>query len=516
MRTKSIICILAASLTLASCNDWLNVTSSNQVSDARLFSTRTGFLEALSGIYIDMASTDNYGMNDTWYAMDLCCMPYASTSNNYYTDLQEHRYTNSRIYPIIHSIWQGGYNVIANVNKTLAELEAHPEIVTDELERNLIHGELLGIRAYMHFDLMKMFGASSWTGEKASLLTIPYVRTYSKDPEVQRSYTATLELLHEDIAAALVLLEKDPVRGEVSSDFQEGPNVDGYWNNRNKHLNYIALKALLARVLVWEDKWDEAAVAAQEVIDEAFACSLVSWFDAEEMVKKTSSDLVDWTMSTEHIFCLESTDMYNTVTINFAAGSTSTDASIKFDTSDVDGWLFPKALIILGDLSPVEDVRGPALMLSYTNTGYAINKYYTSTSYPTEYRNKIPMIRLPEMYYIIAEKALRDDDAKAFYDALNAVRSHRGISAPLEESAYSDDSVLSPSEMRWQGGSYQLYAEYLKEFVGEGQAFYFIKRFMPYSMEVKHTSVSYIYTDWRTLTFPYPVEETTYGRVQEL
>ncbi len=494
--------LIAGMLLLTACNDWLNVTSSNQISDERLFSTRTGFLEALSGVYIDMASASNYGMNASWYVLDLASMPYASTVSDYYTDLQDHKFSTSRVAPLIRSIWQGGYHVIANANKILAELQEHPDVVSDALERDLIRGELLAIRAYVHFDLMNAFGAVSWTGDNASLLTIPYVRTYSKDPEIQRSYAATLELLYADLDEAIRLLEKDPVRGEVSEDFLAGPNVDGYWNNRNKHLNYLAAKALKTRVLVREDRWDEAAALAQEVIDESFACGLVSWFDADEMVKKTASNQVDWTMSTEQIFCLEATDMYTNTGLHFKSTTTSTDVSIQLDKTAVENWLFNPAFP--GDLSPVEDVRGPSLMLSYGLSGYAINKYYTSTDYPAQYRNRIPMIRLPELYFLLAEYALRKGDEAGFDAAVSEVRMHRGITSPY-----------TPAFNRMQG----LVEEWIKEFVGEGRFFSFIKRYMYWYRSTQEHAIWINVTHverFEGLVLPYPVEEEAYGRKQEL
>ena len=96
-------------------------------------------------------------------------------------------YTTSVAVPSLEQMWQGGYNIIANANKVLQELENGRSVVTDDYEYNLIKGELLGIRAYVHFDLLRMFGPSTWLGDNASKLVVPYVRSYSSAPEVQRT-----------------------------------------------------------------------------------------------------------------------------------------------------------------------------------------------------------------------------------------------------------------------------------------------------------------------------------------
>jgi len=81
---------------LQSCDKWLEATSSSQISDEQLFATRSGFHEALSGIYLNMGSTAAYGADYTYLVNDLVCFPYVSVANNsLYRMLQQHQYTNS-------------------------------------------------------------------------------------------------------------------------------------------------------------------------------------------------------------------------------------------------------------------------------------------------------------------------------------------------------------------------------------------------------------------------------------
>jgi len=76
----------------------------------------------------------------------------------------------------------------------------------------------------------------------------------------------------------------------------------------------------------------------------------------------------------------------------------------------------------------------------------------------------MPLIKLPEMYYIAAEHYWATEDLEQAIGYLNTVRSSRGILDPIP--------LDSDSETVWE----ELKKEYRKEFISEGQLFYFYKR----------------------------------------
>lgn len=71
MKTYKIIILLAIGLTLVSCNDWLDVEPNTEMDRNELFKNEAGFADAMSGIYVNMASDTLYGKNMTWYMMEL-------------------------------------------------------------------------------------------------------------------------------------------------------------------------------------------------------------------------------------------------------------------------------------------------------------------------------------------------------------------------------------------------------------------------------------------------------------
>ena len=55
------------------------------------------------------------------------------------------------------SIWEKSYNLIANINKLLENCEKYRDVLSDEYYQ-LIKGEALALRAYLHFDIFRLFG----------------------------------------------------------------------------------------------------------------------------------------------------------------------------------------------------------------------------------------------------------------------------------------------------------------------------------------------------------------------
>ena len=506
-KIKTSALLLALAITLTGCEKWLEATSSSQISGEQLFSERTGFHEALSGVYLLMGDFNCYGGCYTWYVNELTASPLVRQNGAVYSDLQNQRYNTTYTTPIFKSMWQSGYNVIANANKILLELENHRDVVTDDMEYSLLRGELLAIRAYVHFDIIKMFGLSSWSGENAGKLTVPYVTVYEKEPTVQRTYAETIDLLNADIDEAISLLAVDPVRGNVPEGFDEALNADGFWNNRTLHLNWYAVRALKARVLMWQEKYDEAAALAKEILDESLEKGVVSWTDPVEQLNIPDRDLRDMTFSSEHLFSLQVMDYYDIVQPYFFAGSNAHSNTIVL-SQEVVSFLYQTTYIYEGDeyITLVGDIRGPALMLNLGPTGYVIYKYYSSSSSP--FRNRQPMIRISELCMICAEVAIRKNDLNAAADYINMVHAHRGI----EDLVRPDNSSLGRQAPIF------LWEELVREFICEGQLYHFYKRCAQWVRDVVH-SWEGLEELWpvnpRDLVYPYPTEETSYGHIQE-
>lgn len=499
---KRIIIIIAAFTAIlasaTSCEEWLEATASTKLPAGKMFETRGGFCDALSGVYINMGgnTSGTYHSYWTWNYADMVAYPYVYSSSALMKIVQLHSYQEKRMELAILAMWRMQYNSIANINLALESLDAvaDPGAVFHSAEEyNLIKGEFLGLRAYLHFDLMRLFGIADFSGENLSKLTIPYVTSFTKEPTPQKSYSDTFGMILSDIEEALSLMEEsDPVAGKIDSNVLKSMNEDGYWNDRYYHLNYYAIKALAARVYQWKGDLSKAAEYASDAIDGALGSGLVSWVNVESILSDSQDDMKDWSFSTEHIFSLQVMKLTEDASMLFI--TTGSTAEYIISQELVDNILFVRQDPETGSLAGTEDLRGPAFMLKFTAQGYKSYKLYAGNGSP--FRNHMPMLKISEMYYILAENAIASGDNAAAIGILNEVRSHRGISDDLPSDTDAADVLMK---------------EYYREFINEGQLIYWLKH-----NNVKESLLPSFKVSADELIFPYPTDEINYGRVQEL
>jgi hypothetical protein len=107
------------------------------------------------------------------------------------------------------------------------------------------------------------------------------------------------------------------------------------------------------------------------------------------------------------------------------------------------------------------DIRFNTLLEQQT-LGYISIKLYQSSNLNNN--NLMPLIKIPEMYYIATEYYLDNGQVATAIDLLDTVRGSRGIIEELDE-ASTEEEVRE-----------ELFKEYRKEYVSEGQLFFYYKR----------------------------------------
>ena len=204
---KLLSILLISSLLLSSCNKWLDVTAQTDISSDMEFETEAGFRDALIGVYLQLTHKSNYGQDKTWYFMDILCQPYkpfsASLAPNQ-ANIQARKYEDIRVKNLIDDMWKQAYVAVANINNALDYLELRKSDL-NPINYALIKGELLGLRAFIHFDLLRQFGYGNLGNDREVMEkpTIPYVIDYSKDYTDQLSYSQTINLMLNDIEESL-------------------------------------------------------------------------------------------------------------------------------------------------------------------------------------------------------------------------------------------------------------------------------------------------------------------------
>ncbi|WEK17526.1 MAG: RagB/SusD family nutrient uptake outer membrane protein [Candidatus Pedobacter colombiensis] len=440
MKTKLLVLRTTLSfllpLTLLSCNKWLDVKPDSQVKDTELFSTETGFKEALSGVYSSLTYEPLYGRELTFGLMGVLSYEWDYASSNYDSDKTYTYKTNTNSLNRIDAIWNGLYNSVANDNKILEEIDGKKSLFTGD-NYSIIKGESLALRAFIHFDLLRTFGASY--EENPAKISIPYVTASSKKIFPQLKVSEVLDQVIADLKVAEELLKVDPIltgRAVTTAD------DNGYLINRQVHLNYYAVKGLLARVYLYKKDYVNALANALVVMQ----TTKFPWVTQASLANR---DIADLTFSTEHLFAL------NVVRMKLISDNafTSTGSSTFYIT---------RASLLDYYNSSQQDYRFLFHFTVNNDGNYYLNKYtqLTSANWPASYKNKLPLLKLSEMYFIAAE-CLKNTNYPQAVTYINAVRNARGLAASsIAEADF--ETVLA--------------AEYRKEFIAEGQLFFYHKR----------------------------------------
>lgn len=453
IKIQNILLGLFGFFSLTSCEpEWLEETTSLQIRAEEQFKSEEGYKDALIGVYIGMTSPNLYAKDLTWNLVDILGQQHADLPGlALYSDVQQFEYRTNLSTPQIDGIWQKAYNTIANINIALDYMDQNSEVL-HPLNYNLIKGELLGLRAFLHFDLLRLYGIEGMSNQNVSgELAIPYVLDYSKDITPQLTYAETFNLMETDIQESLELLQSDPIYSDANldSDEFEEINRDNFYDNREQRMNYYAVKALQARMLQWQggtENLSEARLAAQEVIDEApFA-----------LVNSESYNVSnDPILYPEILFSLDVTGLADLANPYFDASS-NTNYDALFYTEAMATDIFETENVNIG----VADVRYNTMLTGQTRGLVSTKIIQRSSAYP----NQVPLIKLPEMYYVAAEAYISSGELDKAAQYLNDVRASRGILEPVAD-------TLSGEEMELE-----LMKEYRKEFISEGQLFYFYKR----------------------------------------
>ena len=165
-----IIVTFASVVSLPSCSNWLDVTPNTDLPAKELFTTENGFKSALAGLYILMTEEDTYGKNLSFGLTEQLAQMYDKIPDGttdrksvYIYDRETSGAYNTK--GVLANTWRAQYNAIANANNLLKWWELNGEVVLlDSTVRNMIRGEALALRAFLHFDLLRGWGPMDYAG----------------------------------------------------------------------------------------------------------------------------------------------------------------------------------------------------------------------------------------------------------------------------------------------------------------------------------------------------------------
>src|SRR5690606_14294342 len=152
-----------------------------------------------------MANTSLYGGQLTMSFLDVLAQQYSCQTlpSHIFYQASVYNYDDGPVKLRIDSIWTNMYFAITNLNNVLINIEGRKDLLeADNYE--LIRGEALGLRAFMHFDLLRLFGSSY--AANPSRPAIPYVKTVSGGVTPLSTVSATLDSVIADLKEASQLL----------------------------------------------------------------------------------------------------------------------------------------------------------------------------------------------------------------------------------------------------------------------------------------------------------------------
>lgn len=453
MNLYKLFIALSILLGLSSCN-WLDLEPTDTTTETDLFKTGDGYRIALNGIYQQMSETDLYGQQLTWGLLDVLGQTYSSSflGTAYYASAN-YKYTDNRVKPLVEAIWEKAYNSIANCNNIIQRIETESASLFEEgeTEKNLIEGEALALRAYLHFDILRLFAPSMKKDDGKSY--IPYVDTY---PCTFQPYTTNNEVLKKAIAD--LKRAKDLVGPFDTADlkwmltryrFENDVRAGGGRTNlflayRGYRMNYFAICALLARVYNYAGMHKEAFDEASIVIEATGDSYGTLIFEPTSLSGLSDGNVK---LYDELIFSLSNRDLWTNYKSYYVSTS---DQLVLAERNTTD--LFD---------SPI-DMRGNAKLVKLESRKlFCLRNVEVGGTYATFVKDMIPMIRLGEMYYIRAE----------YYNSLKDIENAK---SELDEfrSGYS-----CPPGMLTDDIESEIIKEVHREYLTEGQLFFYYKKF---------------------------------------
>lgn len=403
-----IISALALSLSLGSCgSDFLNVTPSDQYSDATVFTSVSGAQKVLTGAY-DMLTSGHYAHYTNQY---IFFMPDVmgddalvnSTGNyNRFVAAYQYSFTSSSTYS--KDPWINCYSVIDNCNAILDNIEKLPE----SKERDRIEGEALALRTYAYHFVVRAYAKP--------------VNKYPDNPGVVLRLSSSTEDLPRSTVKACY--------DQFTSDIEKACNLLANNSSSSKcYLSEQGAHAIAARLYLDLGDYTNGVKHAKAALQ---GLTLMKAADYKLNMCENNSETI-WS------FTCTSTDKQSFLSL--PAFWWICDDNKTYWKSGYSSLGVTKEFI---DIFDDADVR-KSLFVKVDGEYYKRNGSYATSKICSRRNNdsdgtpgsgtvafaegEFNMIRGSEMYLIIAELAADNGQEAEALEALNTVKEARGLQA---------------------------------------------------------------------------------------
>jgi starch-binding outer membrane protein, SusD/RagB family len=400
MKIFKIYSLLILSLLVSQCG-FLDETSPNDLDAETAIKDGASANAALIGCYSSLQNSSSYGGH--FALISETCGGNALTGGYNYLSLDQlgfHAVTPTNL--LIEELWTAQYRTITNTNQLLTALPKISDL--SAVDKKHIEAQARGLRAMVHFDLLRYFG-EHWNQNSA--LGIPIVQTVQtlQDAPTRATVAATYTAVLSDLNAALTLI--DPTKKDIP------------------YLTKSGINALLSRVYLFKGDKVKAAQHATEVINSNDFALVDAANYATIFTKRLTSESVF-----ELKFDAQNRSAYNGLTYG-------RDLAIRSEVN-----FFADTSLNKFFQTRTGDVR--AEMLDFVNNNATILPNGRTQKYRGEEArdNSAYMIRFAEMYLIRAEA---NGKINGLTD-LNLIRVQRGLTA-LTAANVSTDAAYQKAVM---------------------------------------------------------------------
>ena len=431
MMNYRLIIFIICSFYFVSCSkNFLDKEPNNSVSNETLLTTKQGIQSALNGCYNDLQSYNYYGRN--FILINEVYSDNAKLSKNNLGNFSSfYNYSVTTDNDELTQFWATAYRIIANSNNILKSISKINDF--SEIEKNTIIGEALTLRSLVYFDLVRMFAHSYTTivatgilgaDGKGGNLGVPLVTEPITKDSAQYISRSTVSQVYKQIIIDLTLADS-LLASQTFSPF---------------YCNQKLAESLLSFIYLSKKDYNNAITYADKVIG--------------------SMDLVT---SNEYI---DSWGLESTSESIFSIAMNSTDYP---GTNSIGHMLSPEGY---GGLIPTQDLI--SLYKSNDIRLQFIKNVQENYFIKFGGRNgvlgldNIPIIRLSELYFVIAESyAQKGKNVAGFYPLAQDA---------LEQIVHRAENSSVPITVEGDELTNKIYDEYQKEFAFEGKRFFQLKR----------------------------------------
>jgi len=467
----------------SSCNKWLDVRPKNEIYVDDALKDRVGFVKALAGIYLQLAEPGLYGRELKFGMLDVMAGYWIVDEQHDYYAENQFDFQNLAFQQKRDVIWSKMYGAIYQCNMMLSYLD---NIRTD-VDYNLIKGELLGLRAYIHLEIFKLFGPVTLL-RGMNTPAAPYYSAVAKEPAKFSTSQDFLYKVEKDLLEAKNLLREDPIiiNGKINDGNVEGQPYNALLDRRGIRMNYYAVMALLVRQAQWARDKPKAIQYGEELLAQLSLNKSIRLINEGDIIL---AEKVDRRWTVENIWGLYVKDLRKNMDGIF-------DGDLYINTV-----LIPDFTDFLANIY----TQGSGNISDYRYKMWGVKDFFIKfwTLDPNEESTKpanaqffeMQMINLPEVYLILAESYVDRDIHKALR-YLDTLRIHRGLPKLIEKTGINAFTLQD-----------YIMDEVRREYIGEGYLFTYYKRlFHPiyrngYSIEASEG----------VFVFPLPIDEKLFN-----